>query len=426
MSTLQTLLNSPEFLRDLNKHDNDQILEEASDLEDIDTIPDLVFDVREDLEGPYERVDGLVAYPDPGTFELHSFHHAHSDRQTNVSEHEAKIRDALRIRQSILLVTSARETDGLSNTAAQFFKEWTPLRPQTLNGRPSLVQLLSEKQQEKWDAVNLEVNVLGNGGSLQGVFGLIRNLITRQDVIDLYMAAPRQIHVRLDTPDESAYRLEKELFGTMKYDEYSTYLTVITYGSADCGAIELYEITQDTHGLATSIAPVVAAKSVPKTILRSLKQPRKIELLRKPNKIRYFCAGKQPAPLLARVETRKPGEPNVEWRGLGQAWRRALRTAENSSYEGLVATIPQMMAFLHLTGSGLHAMASTSVQEFSVPLAYHPSNGPTPFSSSDLGVKRGVKITEGPMGEAHRLDRVKVTVMFPHDCSWAHERLLWF
>jgi hypothetical protein len=292
------------------------------------------------------------------------------------------------------------------------------------------VQSLSERYQQKYDAANVEVQYGGTGISVPGIIGLIRFWLTPEDIIDLYMATQRTLHVRPDIPDGSNYLLEKELFNTTKYSGYCTFFTVITYGRGNYGAIELYEVTQDVHGLAESITPVAAAKSVPKTILRSLKkQPRKIELLQKRDKMRYFCAGKQPAPLLVRVETHNAAGSNIGWRGLGQAWRRALRTTENSSHEGLVATIPQMMAFLHLTGSGLHAMASTPIEEFSEPLSRHTSGDSTSspsFSCSDLEVKRGVKITEGPQGEAHRLDRVKVTVMFPPDCKWAHERLLWF
>lgn len=425
MASLHTIFSSADLLSHLNERDNAQ-KEEDSDMEDVDTIPDLIFDIEESHGSPYKRFDGLIAYPDHGTFELHSLRSAHSDRRPEISEHEARIRDALHIRQSILLITSVREDDGRSSSATQFFADWTPWKPQELEGTPSLVQELSQRRQSQWDALKIGVNVLGSGGNLEGIFGLVWSLLVPQDVIDLYMAAPRRLHLQSITTDESAYRLERELFGTMKYNEYSTYLTVISYGEGDSGTVELYEITEDAHGLASSITPVAAARSVPKTILRSLRnQPRKIELLRKPNKIRYFCTGKQPAPLLARVETRKAQEPNVEWRGLGQAWRRALKTSKNSSYEGLVATIPQMMAFLHLTASGLHAMASTPVQEFSVPLTCHTSDMSTRLPVN-LNVKRGVRITEGPRGEAHPLNRVKVAVMFPQDCQWAHERLLWF
>lgn len=426
MASLHTIFSSPDLLCHLNERDNAQMKEEDSDLEDVDTIPDLVFDTEESLGSSYKRVDGLIAYPDHGTFELHSFRHAHPDRKTEISDYEARIRDALHVRQSILLVTSSREDDRKSSSATQFFADWAPLKPQNLEGTPSLVQELLQRRQSQWDALKIGVNVLGSGGNLEGIFGLIWSLLVPQDVIDLYMAAPRRLHLQSITTDESAYRLERELFGTSKYNEHSTYLTVISYGEGGSGAVELYEITEDAHGLASSITPVVAAKSVPKTILRSLRnQPRKIELLRKPDKIRYFCTGRQPAPLLARVETRRPQEPNVEWHGLGQAWRRALKTPKNSSYEGLVATIPQMMAFLHLTASGLHAMASTPVQEFSVPLTCHTSEESTQLHLG-LKVKRGVRITEGPRGEAHPLNRVKVAVMFPQDCQWAHERILWF
>lgn len=423
MSSFPEVLSTTQFLNHLNEQDNAQILEEDSDLEDVDTIPDLVLDVEGDLDGSYERIDGLVAYPNSGSFELHSFRLANP----RISEHEASICHALRIRQSTLLVTSAREPDWRRDHTAQLFTDWAPLEPRHLEAGPNFVQSLREKHQQKYDAANIEFQYGGVGISMPGMIGLVRHWFAPQDIIDLYMASPRILHVHPSIPDASTCSLEKELFNTTKYIGNSAFCTVITYGRSQYGTIELYKITQNAHGLADNIAPVAAAKSVPKTILRSLKQQqRKIELLQKPNKIRYFSAGKQLAPLLVRVETHSAQGHNAEWLGLGQSWRRALGVAGNASHEGLLATIPQMMALLHLSGSGLYAMASTPVQEFGGPLECHEPNVSTPSCSSGIKVKRGVKITKGPQGEAHPLDRVKVAVMFPRECEWAHERLLWF
>jgi hypothetical protein len=72
MSSFQTLIDSPEFLRHLNEDQNTRTQEQTSDLEDVDTIPDLIFSVEEYLDDSCEQFDGLRAYPNPGAFELHS------------------------------------------------------------------------------------------------------------------------------------------------------------------------------------------------------------------------------------------------------------------------------------------------------------------------------------------------------------------
>lgn len=127
----------------------------------------------------------------------------------------------------------------------------------------------------------------------------------------------------------------------------------------------------------------------------------RIELERQSKRIRYMHTGGQPDPQLAQVETRVSQQPAKEWQGLGQVWRAALNIAPTSSSDGLIATIPQMMSFLHLDGSGLHEITSTSAQKFSTPLSYHSPAGPPPVSSPDSNVKRGVRITKGPRCDYH-------------------------
>jgi hypothetical protein len=162
-------------------------------------------------------------------------------------------------------------------------------------------------------------------------------------------------------------------------------------------------------------------------LLKALKDaPRRIELVRKQHKTRLIRAGHQSAPLLAQVETHVPQAPDVKWSTLGQAWRDALRTVESSLHEGLVATIPQMISLLHLNGSGLHAMTSTPIHEFSTPLVYNQPADLPPSSLSDLEVTRGVKLLEGPRCDAHYGTRIKVVVLFPRESAWANEKILWF
>jgi len=214
--------------------------------------------------------------------------------------------------------------------------------------------------------------------------------------------------------------LEKELFSTLKYQRPAYFLTVITYGQGDCGTIELYAITTNHESLLQTITPAAAAKSVPGTILRKLcKNSRRIELLRSHDGIEYLLDGDQCAPAFARIETRRAQEQHVEWRDLGKAWRKSLNIPGSDSCEGLVATLPQMMALLHLDGSAIHSMTSSSVQEMATPLESLPTSG------SDLKICRAIELTTRPSYDAHFGDSVNIIVVFPEDCQWADERLLW-
>ena len=200
---------------------------------------------------------------------------------------------------------------------------------------------------------------------------------------------------QIEYPSHDSTNLEKEVFGTMKYNQVYSHFTVITYGQGDYGTIELYDATLDDPGLAKSISPVVAARLVLKAVLRVLKkEARRIELVRKRDKSRYLRAGNQPLPLLARINTCRPQEPDVEWHDLGLVWRKVLGTAETSSHDGLVATIPQMMAFLHLTGSGLHTMASGPTRWFDTPLRAHNFLGLV--AHVFLVVMKSIVILHGP------------------------------
>jgi hypothetical protein len=427
MSTLKEIITSPTFLDDLNEYDIEQTADEGSTLDDPDTTPDLVFELDRHPIVAYEQFSGLVAYPDPGSFEVHSRRHDLSSNPSKTSGYEAKLTSAFGMDRSILLVTATDPMVWGHDAITKELAAWTALTAHNIPGNEDLAQHVFREQQKRMDNANIEVNVLGNGGSMPGLFGIIWSWFNRQNMLDLYMAWPRQLHLKANSDETSIHKLERQLFNTMQYSEYSTNLTVVTFGNSAYGTVELYETVQDTDGFAESITPVAAAKRVPRKILKDFgREARKIELERQPKRIRYIHTGDQPDPQLARVETRKSPKLSTEWQGLGQAWRAALKMAPRSSSDGLVATIPQMISFLHLNGSGLYGITTTPARRFSTPLSHHSPAGSSPFSTSDLNVKRGVKIIEGPSCDRHLGDEVRILVFFPQDCQWADERLLWF
>jgi hypothetical protein len=287
MSSLKEIITSPTFLDDLNDYDIEQTADEGSTLDDYDTIPDLVFELDRHPIVAYEQFSGLVAYPDLGSFEVHSRRHDLSSNPSKTSGHEVKLRSAFGMDRSILLITVSEPMTWSHDSSTQGLATWTGLTAQDIPGNEDLAQHVFEEQQRRMDNANVELNVLGNGGSISGLFGIIWSWFNQQDMMDLYMAWPRQLHMGANTNETSIYELERQLFNTMQYSQHSTNLTVVTFGDSAYGTVELYETIQDDNGFAQSITPVAAAKRVPRKILKNFGQKaRRIELERQSKRIR--------------------------------------------------------------------------------------------------------------------------------------------
>jgi len=161
--------------------------------------------------------------------------------------------------------------------------------------------------------------------------------------------------------------MDDELFGTQKYSGTSEYLTVITYSEGNNGAISLFKTSLNSvTNTAVRMELIASMTEVPRNILRQMKEqvsPNRIDLRFKGSRLRCRENGQQTIPWPTVVKT----ETNQEWHESGWGWRRALRLSENvseSEHQGLTATIPQMMAFLHLKQRYITNVHSTDILSF--------------------------------------------------------------
>ena len=96
-----------------------------------------------------------------------------------------------------------------------------------------------------------------------------------------------------------------------------------------------------------------------------------------------------------------------------------MEVNEANDREALVASIPQMLALLHINGFNLHGMKA---KLFKLKDPLRALQGRT---VSNRPVQQVVYITEPPKCSGHPPGRVRVRVLYPIDSEWAKEGLLW-
>jgi len=94
---------------------------------------------------------------------------------------------------------------------------------------------------------------------------------------------------------------------------------------------------------------------------------------------------------------------------------------DSSFQEGLLATVPQMMAYLHLRHGLVNSVLSSPVAEFELPLTSLGLND----KDGATVIRRGTKLLGPPEGFSHVGRNVKIAVLFPRDSEWTKEQLFW-
>ncbi|KAJ9120723.1 hypothetical protein QFC22_002654 [Naganishia vaughanmartiniae] len=219
-----------------------------------------------------------------------------------------------------------------------------------------------------------------------------------------------------------AKTIESQLFDVTKYHGECNHITVITYNEGLNGLITLFEITlREESDVAISVDLVGVMQKVPKAILKSMRVHHAIRLFSK-NRSLEFGPDNRPdgsprLPCFMEIGTRTS---ETAWR-TGDGWRRALGVGHDAAtqFNGLVATIPQMIALMHSKSSNLHSVLSTP------PYDIAPSEQGQLESPSGLKVFRTVKIRAKPQGEVHSGNEVTVKAFYPSDSNWAKETILW-
>jgi len=292
------------------------------------------------------------------------------------------------------------------------------------------------KQQREYilgiaNQVSVGVNTCGTGVSVGGLGAPLVYAVTPKHWLSDWRCRERKLlapkHYSWQPGLEARLKeLDEQLFDVKKYNSGTcNYITVMTYTEEDNGSISLFEAWLDFDTLqASSLQMITGMTEVPRSVLRTLRSqvaPNRIDLRFRSPRPNPSCRnnGQQTLPWLTLVKTR----PGIPWQSSGWGWRRALGLIDGEprdKLEGLTATIPQMMAFLHLKMRFMTKLQSSKIITFYDPLILDASP-----PSNVVNVKRGVKLLGAPEGNAHIGGDVRVVVFFPRDSAWATENLFW-
>jgi hypothetical protein len=236
---------------------------------------------------------------------------------------------------------------------------------------------------------------------------------------------------------ERLHQIENELMSSVKYQfGESEYITVITYSEdVDSGAVALFKAASFAKGsstdrVVTRLDLEARFQDMPKEICRILAKegnPNRFELKRAGKTLTCRARGNVP-PLRPAVVVAQGR--NNQWTNIGSGWRRALHIllnheGDDQSYgsspdEGLIATVPQMLALLHLRHRVVDCVPSAPILHFASPLR---------SIKAEVGrsgyVRRGIKLLGPPSGATHVGNSGTIAVLFSRESHWAREQLFW-
>lgn len=371
-----------------------------------------------------------------------------------VSDSETLLRTKIFAPHTLALMTALPEpvwtspADPASTTSCLFSATAAPLTRHTLLPQG---QFVAQRQRDVTDA--LSKIELGLGATLPGGVGVnatstgLLGLLKPYQWINMWRGVEREMYVASrggPDPDEKGgadvdmdalHALENELMSPAKYLFGETeYLTVVTHSSdVNSGAVSLFRASLGGGGLVTALTLEARFKDMPREICRILRRgvkPNRYELRRAGRALSCRERGGEGVlpPCLAVVrrdgEAEDGGEVEEGWADIGGGWRRALRIvlaegdAGTGPREGLVATVPQMLAFLHLTHRVVDYVPSTPVFSFDPPLMGMADDGA-------CRVRRGTKLLGQPGGAVHVGESVTISVLFSRESRWVREQLLW-
>ncbi|KAK4113426.1 hypothetical protein N656DRAFT_797300 [Canariomyces notabilis] len=305
-------------------------------------------------------------------------------------------------------------------------------------------QFIAEREREvretlKEVELGVGINVSGFGVEVSSKGFL--PLVKPYQWINMWRNVPREMYVCDDPSEpggegeaggkldmEKLHELENELMSSVKYQcGQSEYMTVITYSDdVKSGAVALLKAEFGSGRAVTGLRLEARFKDMPREVCRMLARdgnPNRIELRRVGRTLSCRARGKQPAPRPVAVVS---GRKNLkEWTSIGRGWRKALHITlhddldcDLSPREGLVATVPQMLALLHLSCRAVDFVPSTPIFSFEPPLS-----GKVDGLASKI--RRGIKLLGPPSGAPHVGNSVTIAVLFSRESRWVTEQLFW-
>jgi hypothetical protein len=263
--------------------------------------------------------------------------------------------------------------------------------------------------------------------ALNGFVSKIRDWFHKEDILSLWRAKNRQILLPPTSGDalsvETILAKDRELFDTSKFFSFDTRLTTITYGAGHYGAIMLLKatLTSSSFVRATKIEPIAAMEHVPKRILMkmesSLSNSQKTVLRSNQNSAEWMSNPGKEYPASAVLQ--EPGKERPT--GFGEALGTAIGADPDfKKADGIIATIPQALALLHMKSSILRSIETSEVRLTRDP---YKTKGYSTFASGP--VWRGVRLVRGPELTGHESKDPRIVVLCSNTGFWFREKIFW-
>ncbi|KAK4038458.1 hypothetical protein C8A01DRAFT_37583 [Parachaetomium inaequale] len=371
------------------------------------------------------------------------------------SEFEILLRAKI-FKPAITLSTSIPEpswTDSNPDTHCLLFSKppGIPLSPRSLLPLGQFVAEREKNISEALKEIELGVGVSASGFGVDvSATGLLQ-LLKPYQWITTWRSLSREVHVGRhlleaaefaesgdseDSKMERLHKIENELMSSVKYQfGESEYITVITYSNdVDSGAVALFKASSfGKNSTVTRLDLEARFQDMPKEICRILVKegnPNRFELKRAGKTLTCRARGVLP-PLRPAIVAAEEGKE--EWTDIGGGWRRALHIILNDDHdgdselelstprEGLIATVPQMLALLHLRYRLVDAVPSAPIFSFAPPLRCGKAGAADPSGY----VRRGIKLLGPPSGAPHVGNAGTIAVLFSRESRWVREQLFW-
>lgn len=320
--------------------------------------------------------------------------------------------------------TGWRPNSGANSTR---FLRWSGFKPYDLCGKPDIVDNRKRVLASLWHAVKLGITTSLGGFEVEGLFGALLGTIRRQDWGAYLKTMDRKIllpDVTSMNPDQQKLEeFEKNLLGTTKLIGVSRDLTCITYSNSDFGTITHFqvEMTQKNgEEWPTSIHPLAVMESVPKKILkitadgvpRSQKTTLRVST-GKTKPLKWSLPSKQSRPFLEHSD-------NIQRSHMSTNMQRALgidltKAKSKPSVNFVMATIPQMLAWLHVKASYLTNIEIDGID-------FQPRrDGKTKRQS----FRRVVRWRNAPATMEHEGTNPHIVLLHPESGAWVTKPLYW-
>jgi hypothetical protein len=330
------------------------------------------------------------------------------------------------------------QTPDFGDDRRGFFRGWTHGKVNTLQGQQGAV---AEQNQRVRDALKElgtpSLEVAGFGGSLPN-FGPVLHLLKNEDWVSLYRALPRLIYTYSEEESHSETetqlrRLDQLLLDTNQYDSDVPFLTVLVYGKGNDGQASLFQVerSDNVHPFegghepyATHISLLATAPAVPRKLLEQMSDAvtQRIVLRKKNHKTQVTRNGPGQPDFYLNIVQIWSSEAGGRYWAVGEGWKRALGVPSrgNRETEGFLATLPQMLALLHLRGSGHEGLTSSPAVWF------RDDKHGQPLTIDDVAANRSILFENDPNVMVGNQDTdFKVVVLFSKNVNWPSESFFW-